>query len=603
MITEHYTSGNENYPNENPLSDNNERVDNQSESMLEEAYSHQDEEHLEQKSNTFALLSLEAALDEMEKIINGEVNFSTIKKFNQLKEVASQRMQTDKENALNQFLAAGNEIEHFEYLHPQNARMKDICLVQKEKMDEFQKQVEAEQEENKKERKTIIDDLHKLYTEATTDTNLFKEIRIIKERWSKAGQVPKSDFKILNNDYFFHLNQFYQVLDLNKEFLEQEYAHNLEKRQHIIQRTKELIEEPSIQKALNELQYLHKLWKEEAVPVAEEHREPTWEEFKAVSAQIHDRKAELVAQQEAEQKENLLKKNAIIEEIKKLTFPVADAGHTYWQNAIEKVEQLRENFIKIGSVPKKLSSENWNLFKTVAKEFNHEKNKFYKNLKNRQHENLEAKKELLKKAKENALATDWETLLPMYKQLQEDWRKIGHVPKSVSQKLWNEFKDACNTFFNNYRTHNEIKVDNWKENFIEKQKILDRLKALEENENTIADLEQIKTDWERWGKVPRDKMKINNEFSQLYKKWAKKLNIQHESSTAVNPIDRARKLKVLITDVENQIVTLENNLSFFSDSSRENPLLKDTYQKIDAKKQQLEEMKQELREILRTNEE
>ena len=89
----------------------------------------------------------------------------------------------------------------------------------------------------------------------------------------------------------------------------------------------------------------------------------------------------------------------------------------------------------------------------------------------------------------------------------------------------------------------------------------------------------------------------------MYKKWAKKLNIQHESSTAVNPIDRARKLKVLITDVENQIVTLENNLNFFSDSSRENPLLKDTYQKIDAKKQQLEEMKQELREILRTNEE
>ena len=65
------------------------------------------------------------------------------------------------------------------------------------------------------------------------------------------------------------------MLDLNKEYREQEYAHNLEKRQHIIARAKELKDEPVVQKALNELQYLHKLWKEEAEPVAEEFRDST----------------------------------------------------------------------------------------------------------------------------------------------------------------------------------------------------------------------------------------------------------------------------------------------------------------------------------------
>jgi hypothetical protein len=124
----------------------------------------------------------------------------------------------------------------------------------------------------------------------------------------KAGQVAKSEFKILNNNYFHHLNQFYQMLDLNKEFLEQEYSHNLEKRQHIIARAKELENEPVIQKALNELQYLHKLWKEEAEPVAEEFREKTWEEFKEISNKIHERKSELSAAIEKEQKPILKRK-------------------------------------------------------------------------------------------------------------------------------------------------------------------------------------------------------------------------------------------------------------------------------------------------------
>lgn len=53
-----------------------------------------------------------------------------------------------------------------------------------------------------------------------------------------------------------------------QEYREQEYAHNLEKRKSIISRAEDLLgKNPS--KALNELQYLHQLWKE-AEPVAEE---------------------------------------------------------------------------------------------------------------------------------------------------------------------------------------------------------------------------------------------------------------------------------------------------------------------------------------------
>ena len=69
-------------------------------------------------------------------------------------------------------------------------------------------------------------------------------------------------------------------------------------------------------KSIKRITVLHKLWKEEAEPVAEEFRDKTWEEFKEISNKIHERKSELLAVIEGEQQANLEKKNQIIETIK-----------------------------------------------------------------------------------------------------------------------------------------------------------------------------------------------------------------------------------------------------------------------------------------------
>jgi hypothetical protein len=303
-----------------------------------------------------------------------------------------------------------------------------LVNIFKEKQDKFHKQQEAEHQGNLQERLAIIERLKNLYTNSEPGTNLFKSIREIKEAWGNAGQVAKSEFKNLNNNYFHHLKMFNEMLDLNKEYLEQEFAHNLEKRQHIIQRAKELLDEKVVQKALNELQYLHKLWKEEAEPVAEEFREKTWEEFKEISNKIHERKSELIAVIETEQLENLEKKNKIIEELKTLSAP-QNINHTYWQQAIKRVEEIRSEFLKLGAVPKKLSNQNWTDFKQSLRDFNTAKNDFYKNLKGSQIQNLEEKQALIKTAQDNMNSEDWDTVVPLFKKLQEDWKKLVTFPE------------------------------------------------------------------------------------------------------------------------------------------------------------------------------
>ena len=561
------------------------------------------EEIEENEQTTLDTLSVKELLSEMENIVNKPDAGAHAKKFNQLKDKAYHLIQDEIMDKKHDFVEEGNDMEDFSYEHPEQSKYSALVSIFKEKLDAFNKNQEKEHQENLEKRNQIIEKLKNLYINTEPNTNLFRAIREIKEEWANAGAVAKSEFKNLNHNYFHHLNQFYQMLDLNKEYREQEYAHNLEKRKSIIARAEELINEVSVQKALNELQYLHRLWKEEAEPVAEEFRDSTWEVFKEISNKIHERKSELLAQIEVEQQKALEKKNEIIAKLKDFASSKEAVTHNYWQQAIKQVEQLRSEFLKLGNVPKKLSNQNWTEFKTALRAFNTKKNDFYKNLKNSQHVNLEEKQKLISIAQDNMHSEDWDTAVPLFKKLQEDWKNIGHVPKNQANKVWNDFRDACNTFFNNFREKNASTTDDWKQNYHQKKALLEELKQINDEEGGVEKIEQIKSSWDSIGKVPRNKMSINNEFNKVLKEKLKlnKINVfdlKEENLTEAQLTDKARKIKSQIGDLEAEVVKLENNINFFNNPSRENPLLKDTYDKIDEKKALIESLKQNLHKLI-----
>jgi hypothetical protein len=561
------------------------------------------EEIEENEQNTLDTLSVKELLSEMESIVNKPNAGAHAKKFNQLKDKAYHLIQDEIADKKHDFVEEGNDMEDFSYEHPEQSKYSALVSIFKEKLDAFNKNQEKEHQENLEKRNQIIEKLKNLYINTEPNTNLFRAIREIKEEWANAGAVAKSEFKNLNHNYFHHLNQFYQMLDLNKEYREQEYAHNLEKRKSIIARAEELINEVSVQKALNELQYLHRLWKEEAEPVAEEFRDSTWEVFKEISNKIHERKSELLAQIEVEQQKALEKKNEIIAKLKDFASSKEAVTHNYWQQAIKQVEQLRSEFLKLGNVPKKLSNQNWTEFKTALRAFNTKKNDFYKNLKNSQHVNLEEKQKLISIAQDNMHSEDWDTAVPLFKKLQEDWKNIGHVPKNQANKVWNDFRDACNTFFNNFREKNASTTDDWKQNYHQKKALLEELKKINDEEGSVEKIEQIKSSWDSIGKVPRNKMSINNEFNKVLKEKLKlnKINVfdlKEDNLTEAQLTDKARKIKSQIADLEAEVVKLENNINFFNNPSRENPLLKDTYDKIDEKKALIESLKQSLHKLI-----
>ena len=92
-----------------------------------------------------------------------------------------------------------------------------------------------------------------------------------------------------------------------------------------------------------------------------------------------------------------------------------------------------------------------------------------------------------------------------------------------------------------------------------------------------------------FNQVLRDKLKLNriNEFE-----------LKEEGLTGDQLTDKARKIKNQIIELEAEVVKLENNLGFFNNPSRENPLLKDKFNKIDEKKVIIDNLKQSLHKII-----
>ncbi len=90
---------------------------------------------------------------------------------------------------------------------------------------------------------------------------------------------------------------------------------------------------------------------------------------------------------------------------------------------LKELKNYVSEFLKTGSVPRKLSNNNWNDFKSTLRNFNTTKNNYYKSLKGSQQDNLDEKLKLIQTAKDNMLSEDWDIAVALFKKLQEDWKK------------------------------------------------------------------------------------------------------------------------------------------------------------------------------------
>lgn len=504
--------------------------------------------------------------------------------------------------------------EGFEYHSPLKNKFDAIFDEYRSKKAKHYNQLQNNLKNNFEVRNAIIEDLKNLI-DSTDESigDMFKKMNEIRERWNNAGSIPRDKYNILWNNYHFHVERFYDLIHLDKEARDQDFKNNLEQKQQLIVRAKDLLAEPDVMKAFRELQLLHRVWKEEIGPVDREHREAIWNEFSDITKQMHDKREALNANAREKEMQNFNAKNEIIAQIAALTTEEVN-GHKGWQNQMKKMEALRETFFKAGKVPAELNEETWAKFKNAVRDFNKNKNAFYKEIKHDQQENLNKKMALVEKANALKDSDDFKATTPIMKQIQEDWKKIGHVPRKYSDSIWKDFKTACNAYFD--RLHKVQNEENKEEveAYENKKNFLETFKSFELVGDHKKDLEDIKRNIETWksfGRVPFNKRHIEGKFNKILDALFEKLSLSKKDTElmkfdnrlehlAGNEDDRALEkeaffLRKKIDEVQGEIFQLENNIQFITSSSKgENPFIKEVHKSIDRHKEDLKLWKEKL---------
>jgi hypothetical protein len=509
----------------------------------------------------------------------------------------------------------------FEYNFPLKVKFDAIYNEYRDRKNSHFKKLQSDLKGNLDNRLAIIEELKSLINSEDSMKDTLKQVNELRERWKNAGPIPRDKYNHVWNNFHFHIERFYDHLHLDREARDIDFKHNLEQKQKIIARVEELVNEPDVAKAFRELQALHKIWKEEIGPVSREHREELWNRFSELTKQLHDKREALAGKAREQEEENLARKKDIIAQIETLATEKVHA-HSAWQGQIDKIEALREQFFKAGKVPIEVNEETWAAFKTAVRNFNSLKNSFYKDIKKDQQDNLNKKLALVERAKSLQDSEDFEATTPVMKQIQEEWKQIGHVPRKFSDSVWKDFKAACNHYFDKlHAKRNEANTEEV-EAFEKKKDYLESLKDFELTGDHKTDLDAIKKHIENWkgmGRVPQARRHIEGKFNKILDALFDKLSLSKKETDMVKFSNRMEQLAGgdnrrgleneqiyimrKIDEVQGDIRQLENNVQFISNAKADNPFVKEVNKNIERHKEELQTLKEKLKQIRNMNKE
>lgn len=579
----------------------------------------EDEDNSERHSialKDYQELSLDELVIELENLLKNHKVQAIKTHVEGIKNEFNDQFNTLLEEKKEEFISqGGNEID-FKYSTPIKRAFNDAYKEYRSRISAYYNGLEKNLKSNLETRLEIIEEIKALTDDPETSMNSkYKAFKDLQDRWKNAGPIPRDKYNNAWNSYHFNVERFYELLHLDRDLRDKDYEHNLIQKIKIIDRAEELAKDDNTNRSFRELQVLHKLWKEDLGPVAKEHRDLIWDRFKQATKVINDKRQAFYDKQDEIYEKNLVVKQEIISKIEALATQEVKS-HSEWQNKIKDVESLRNDFFKAGKVPIKVNEATWTKFKEAVRAFNRQKNAFYKNLKKDQFDNLSKKQALIEIAEEHKDSEDFDTVTPLMKKIQGDWKRIGHVPRKDSDKIWKQFKAACNHYFDRVHQLRNAASAEEEQALLEKQALLNEVKAVEligEQKEDLATITGYISKWKTIGRVPGKKRKIENEFNavldglfnhlDMNKKDVEMIKFENKlqdlsSAEDSRVLDNERTfIRKKVDEIKAEIIQLENNLQFFNNPDKSNPLVKSVYDNIKKQKDALEIWKSKLRKI------
>lgn len=494
-------------------------------------------------------------------------------------------------------------------LHPLEIEFKTSYRKFKKVKFEYRKKRDGQEVDNLKTKQQIIADIDKLTQEDESIKKTFEHFRILQEQWKNTGHVPQTENNNLWQSYHHHVELFYDYIKLNNDLRDLDFTRNLEEKIAIYEKAEALLNEKSFNKIHNTLQELHEHWKNVG-PVKRELREELWERFQNISKTLNKKRNDYFLKEKEKDQKKLIQKEEICKKIDTLTLTTI-FSHKEWEEANNQCSELEKEWKDIGRLNKVENSIAWKSLRTVLNNFYDKKNAYYKQKKEEGKNILKVKIIICEKSEKLQNSTDWQVTGNQLITLQNEWKNAGFSSADQSNKIWKRFKAACDTFFNARKVHYKA-MDKEKEGALkEKEELLLTLKEFKASSNSKDDIKKLKefsNQWKKLGHIPRDKMKINDEFFDLINAkfeelgLSKKVLAEEQYKNKVSSIKGNGKaissekqfLRLKIDNLKKEISQYENNISFFGKNKSTEPLRKQVEEQIAKANTDIEALKQKL---------
>ena len=490
------------------------------------------------------------------------------------------------------------------------AAFKGVYANYKKERAEYNRQQDALREENLVLKQAVIDDLKALVEKQEDVNSTFPAFRELQNRWKSIGPVPASKFRDLNDNYQYNVEKFYDMVKINRDLRDLDFKKNLEAKQKFCEFAEKLSENDNVVEAFRELQKLHEQWKEFG-PVAKEFRDSIWERFKAATSVINKKYQAYFEDQKEKQQENLEEKTKLCEMTEAIASKEVKSSNE-WNTLSAEIEEIQKKWRTIGFATRKENQKIYDRFRAACDKFFERKREYYAQFKDTMNENMEKKLSLIEQAEALKDSKEWKKTTEALIALQKQWKEIGAVPRKKSEQLWKRFRAACDSFFNERDAQAKPENDYYG-NLKAKKALIEEIKAYELSEDAAANLAAAKefaAKWQGIGFVPfKEKENIQAAYNEAFKSKFPDFNARPQrgggrtSGGQKKTLSEKDRLVQQYGKLQQDIVTYENNIGFFSASKNSEPFIRQMQERIDAAKQELKALEAKIRTIEEAEEE
>lgn len=496
----------------------------------------------------------------------------------------------------------------------QEIRLKELLNDFKERNRKRQEEIAEEQKANLTIKRELVERLRKLLSSSESFSIISKEYREITDSWHNTGAVPPGDMRQIQGEFEHLREEFYDLQQINNEFRDYDFKKNLEAKELIIQRAKELAESADVTQAARELQDLHHRWRDVG-PVAKELRKDLWKQFQELSAKINSNNQEYRNQQRTQEGENEAIKRGIITQIEAIN---PNDIHTFkdWRTYTDQIKELQAQWRKTGRVPRAVSEELYLHFRTACDIFFDKRKEFMRDRNKQISEQGDRKRAIIEEIEQIVAEERWPEGHSRIQELQTEWNEMIHTNKH--QALFKRFREACDTYYTHHKALYQAQREESKESVATAKQLLARAHELAAIESpSDADREEavaLQRDFNQLGYMPRKtRRKLQDELKEQMDAFFNKLRASDKprgdrrgnrnnnrrnfgpASPYGEEYDRIQRRK---EQLESDLQTYSNNKERLSvTSSAGENLLKMLEERCDSMQQEIDELDLKLRDI------